>query len=339
MMDKQIKHPILSPASLVVLGTSVGVFFFLWFLNPYSQGYEFERVPLWSSMMEGYRRTDAEWGFGYFVLPAVLALLWVSRDRYRDMKVQPSTVGLAVILFALFLYYGGYKANQKFYGYAAGHIFVAGLILWFGGWDLFKRAFWLWVLFGLIWPLTFLITPISFPLRKLMTILTAGVLEVIDGDIVRKGTNIASAADPARGFAEGDRFNLGIAVACSGLRSLFALGMVSLLYGYVSLEKGWHRLLLFLSALPFAIVGNFVRMMMLYFGTIWVSSEFAIGADEDNPSAYHIGAGIMVFIVALCCMMTLVTVLKGGLKTLRRKKTRVRQISAEPLEPSPSEPS
>jgi exosortase len=338
-MQRQLKQPMPSPTALAVVGTSVGVFIFLWILNPYSSGYEFTRVPPWWSMMEGYRRVDAEWGFGYFVLPAVLALLWVTRDRYRDIKLQPSTFGLVLIIFALFLYFGGYKANQKFFGYAGGQLFVAGVVIWFGGWNLFKRAFWLWVLFGLIWPLTFLINPISFPLRKLMTILTFGVLEVIDGDVVWKGTQIVSAADPVKGLEEGERFTLGIAAACSGLRSLFALGMVSLLYGCISLEKGWHRFLLLVSALPFAVAGNLCRMLMLYFGTIWFGAEFAVGKDEDNPSAYHIGAGLMVFIVALFGMMTLVTVFKGGLKTLRRKKTRVRQVDAEALEPNPSEPS
>ncbi len=53
----------------------------------------------------------------------------------------------------------------------------------------------------------------------------------------------------------------------------------------------------------------------------------------------HIGAGIMVFIVALFCMMALVTVLKGGFKTLRRKKSRVRKVGSKPLEPKTSEPS
>lgn len=332
-MERLFKNTAISPAAWFVVGTCVGVFLLLWFLNPYSSGYDSQRVSLWSSMMDNYRRRDAEWGFGYFVLPAVLILLWVSRERYRDIRIQPSAAGLAIVLFALFLYYGGYKTNQKYYGYAGGQLFVAGVIVWFGGWELFKRAFWLWVLFGLVWPLTFLINPIAVPMREIMTTLTYGALRVIEGEeVVRAGTTIRSAATET--MAEGERFNLGVAAPCSGLRSLFALSMVSLLYGYLCLERSWQRLLLLVSALPFAIFGNFVRMMMLYVGTIWFGSEFAIGADEDHPSAYHIGAGLMVFIVALFCMMTLVAVLKGGFKSLRRRKTRVRQVNAEPAEAS-----
>ena len=136
-----------------------------------------------------------------------------------------------------------------------------------------------------------------------------------------------------RSLAAGERFSLGIAVACSGLRSLFALGMVSLLYGYISLKKGWHRLLLAACAIPFAIFGNLVRMLLLYYGTIWVSKEFAIGSD-DHPSAFHMGAGIAVFIVALVCMLVLVEILKRGPKSLGRKRVRSRIVgeSAEKRE-------
>ena len=316
----------LSPASIAILIGSVGVFFYLFFINVYSTGYQFDRASIWTNMQRGYRMKDSEWSFGYFVLPAVLILLWVTRDRYKDLRIKPSGAGLAIILFALFLYFGGYRANEKFVGYASGQILIAGMIIWFGGWELFRRAFWLWVLFGLTWPLTFLINPISFPLRKLMTVLTYGFLKLIGEDVVRQGTTIMSA--PTENLAAGDRFNLGVAAACSGLRSLFALGMVSILYGYLTLEKGWHRFILMVSALPFAVIGNFVRMMMLYVGTITLGAEFAIGKGEKDPSAYHIGAGIMVFVVALFCMMTLVTVLKGGFKTLRRRRTRVRKVEA-----------
>jgi hypothetical protein len=125
MQSQPTSQPV-SPSTWIVVGTCVTAFLVLWFLNPYSSGYNQTRVSLWANMMEGYRRKDAEWGFGYAVLPAVLVLLWVTRDRYRDVTVKPAAAGLALILFALFLYYGGYKANQKFYGFAGGQIFVAG---------------------------------------------------------------------------------------------------------------------------------------------------------------------------------------------------------------------
>ena len=47
----------------------------------------------------------------------------------------------------------------------------------------------------------------------------------------------------------------------------------------------------------------------------------------------------MVFIVALFCMMMLVAVLKGGFKTLRRRKTRVRRVGVSSREANAAETS
>ncbi|NNC89166.1 MAG: exosortase/archaeosortase family protein, partial [Akkermansiaceae bacterium] len=262
--------------------------------------------------------------FGYFVPPAVIVLLWVTRNRFAGLEGRHHWVGLAILLFGFFIYFSGYKANQKYVGYAAGQILAAGGVVWLFGLDYFRRGFWLWVLFGLTWPWIFLIEPVSVPLRMIMTKMTFAVLTLIGEETVREGTTILSA--PTEELATGERFSLKVAAACSGLRSLFALAMVSLLYGYLSLEKSWQRFLLFVTAIPLAVLGNFVRMMLLYAGTLWFGSEFAIGKGEDDPSAYHIGAGLVVFVVALAGMMVIVQILKHGVQTLRPKRTAVRHV-------------
>ena len=315
----------------VMLCCAVSVMGYLYFGFGYSTGYMFERSTLWSNMRQGYRMEEAEWAFGYFVPPVVVILFYVTRERFADITPRPSYLGLVVLALACFVYFGGYKANEKYVGYFAGQLFVAGFALWFLGLEFFKRALWLWILFGLTWPLVFLIEPIASPLQLLMTQLTEVYLKLTGVEVIRSGTSLFS--PPTESLAAGERFSLGIAVACSGLRSLFALGMVSLLYGYISLKKGWHRLLLAACAIPFAIFGNLVRMLLLYYGTIWVSKEFAIGSD-DHPSAFHMGAGIAVFIVALVCMLVLVEILKRGPKSLGRKRVRSRIVgeSAEKRE-------
>lgn len=312
--------------AVIMAAAAVGVMLYLFFVFGYSTGYGFQRATLWSSMVQGYGQEGGEWSFGYFVVPAVVVLLWVTRDRYAGMHPQPSWWGLVIVVFALFVYFGGYKANEKYVGYAAGQLLVAGFILWFLGWRFFRKAFWLLVLFGLTWPLVFLAHDATFPLRKLMTGLTVAFLKVIGEDLVRDGMRIMSAPTPE--LEAGERFSLGIAAACSGLRSLFALAMVSLLYGYLSLKKGWQRLALLVSAIPLAILGNFTRMVLLYFGTIWFGSEIAIGEGEHDPSAYHIGAGLAVFVVALFGMMALVKLLNGGFKVLRTPRSRVRRVDS-----------
>jgi exosortase/archaeosortase family protein len=148
--------------------------------------------------------------------------------------------------------------------------------------------------------------------------------------VVRSGTAIISAPVPQLGIRAGEQFAVDIADPCSGIRSLFALMMVSALYAYYMVRtetgfriqdsgfgkkgarfplplsilqacvKHWRRWLLFACSVPLAVLGNLVRILALTFGTILFGSEFAIGKNAlTEPSFFHMAAGYLVFAVAL----------------------------------------
>ena len=283
-------------------GSFLVVLYFI-FVQPFSTGYGFTRSAIWGDMVKSYKVDDGEWMFGYFVPVLVSGLLWVTRDRFKGLEIKGEWLGLPLVIFSLFLYFGGYKANEKYVGYFSLQLLVAGLVIWHLGISYFLRGIWLWALLGMMWPWIFLIDKIALPLQKIMTTLTAGALTLVQEDFIKEGTQIRSAPTPE--LIAGERFSLTVAAACSGLRSFFALAMISLFYGYLTLKKDLNRLILFLSSAVLAIAGNVVRMMMLYAGTLWFGKEFAIGKDEHNPSHYHIGAGLVVFVVALSGMIAL----------------------------------
>lgn len=291
---------------------SLSCLFYLVFFQPFASGYDHTRSVLWARMQNGYALENGEWMFGYAVPFLVAGLLWVTRDRFRGLEVHSTWLGVPLLLMGFFFYFGGYKANIHYIGYAAMHIIIAGAVIWHFGIAYFMRGLWLWILLGMMWPWIFLIPKISFPLQKLMTFLTSSVLSVIGEDFVKEGTSIMSS--PTETLEAGERFSLKVAAACSGLRSFFALAMVSLFYGYVSLKKDFNRLVLFVSSGVFAVLGNMVRMMLLYGGTLLFGKEFAIGKGEHDPSAYHIGAGLVVFVVALLLMVGLSSLLEKGKK-------------------------
>lgn len=293
----------------VAVAITLASAFYLMFYQPYSTGYGNARFTIWQQMKLGFKMEDGEWMFGYAVPLIVVGLLWVSRDNFKGVKVTQDWIGLPLILLSLFLYFGGYKANQKYIGYGSLHMLFAGLVIWHLGISYFLRGLWLWILLGMMWPWIFLVDKVALPLQKIMTILTSGVLSLIGEDFIKEGTQIRSAPTPD--LIAGERFSLAIAAACSGLRSFFALAMISLFYGYLTLKKDVNRLILFASSAVLAILGNVVRMMVLYAGTLWFGKEFAIGKDEFNPSHYHIGAGLVVFAIALSGMMVLSAFLEG----------------------------
>ena len=59
-MSQQLQKPALSPVAISIALVSVGVFCVLFFINPYSTGYKFERVPIWSvseNVQDAHRRS------------------------------------------------------------------------------------------------------------------------------------------------------------------------------------------------------------------------------------------------------------------------------------------
>jgi exosortase/archaeosortase family protein len=148
--------------------------------------------------------------------------------------------------------------------------------------------------------------------------LSQGFLNLIGVDTMRVGTALVSAPDYAAGLKQGERFALDVANPCSGIRSLFALMMVSALYGHLTLEKTWQKWTMFLISPALAVAGNFARMLMLTFGTILLGSGVAIGT-EENPTTYHMAAGFFVFVVALGGMVAVGWILQGGLARAWKK--------------------
>ena len=74
--------------------------------------------------------------------------------------------------------------------------------------------------------------------------------------------------------------------------------MISALFAYLFLPKAWQQWIVFLSSIPLTVVGNLVRVLILIAGSIFFGSSIAIGT-EENPSIFHMGAGFMVYGVAL----------------------------------------
>jgi exosortase len=217
-----------------------------------------------------------------------------------------------VVLAALGLYWIGYKVDITIVGFMSLQLMIGGLILWLLGWDMMKALAFPYIFLMFSYPFYFLDNIISFPLRGVMCELSQGFLNLVGVDTMRVGTALVSAPDYVAGLKQGERFALDVANPCSGIRSLFALMMVSALYGHLTLEKTWQKWMMFLISPALAVAGNFARMLMLTFGTILLGSGVAIGT-EENPTTFHMAAGFFVFVVALGGMVAVGWILQGGL--------------------------
>lgn len=282
------------------------------------------RVSLLVTMLGDFKRDDGEWSFGYFVPFAVAALFWLKRAEFLSLEISPAKwLGGGFLLLGFFLYWAGYRGEQKYFGYAAGQLIALGSIFWFFGLKWFQKVFWLWVLLGMMWPWRFLIGRISAPLQMAMVKLTSGFMNLIGVDAVASGSSLSTASqDPVTNIP----ISLDVDVACSGMRSLFALTMIGLVFAFLRVKDEWKRWALMAFVPVVAILGNFVRMVMLYLGSVLWGTKVSIGENHEM-SAFHMIAGLMVFVVALVLMSGLVAVFEGGWKkVLLRRKAVVRKV-------------
>ena len=272
--------------------------------------------------------TNPDMEHGFIVLPAIVYLIYEKRKDLAEISIAgPSLIGFVVLALGLFLFWAGSQADVTSIGLLSLMIVAVGLVWFLLGW----RA-----LLLLSFPIGFFVFAIPLPgldsiasdLRLIMSKNAVFVLNLIGVDVIRQGTGILSAPDPLLGLAAGRKFTVDIADPCSGIRSLFALLMVSALYAHFTLKIWWEKWILFLCAIPLAIVGNLVRILALTIATVVFGAEFAIGKNAlTAPSWFHEGAGFLVFAVALggmigigsllCNLESIITKIQGLIRSVK----------------------
>lgn len=346
----------LSPRRLGLVFLGIGLALALLMLAPYSPGYGFVPVPLlwqlfsWSPAggFGGlYFIDQGKWQHGLLILPLILLLGWFTRQRWKDPGAagaaypvaRGSWLGFVIVVLGLLVWYGGVRVNTRYLGFAAVQLVAGGLVWWLLGWNWFKKLGPLWVILAFAWPVPMLDSTVSFKMRVYSAELATQLLQALGVAVVNRGTGLVSAASEATAWQEGTLFQVGVAGPCSGMKSLMMLLLMAVVYGYLFHRVLWHRLALFAVALPLALLANTVRITLLVLGTIWFGAPFAIGESEQNPSVYHIGAGLLVFAIVLTGLIALSALLRRDLRPWRRDRSIVVRRAAAPAraggEPGP----
>jgi exosortase len=190
----------------------------------------------------------------------VLALFWWKRKQLLAHKLDLWWPGLLLVGLALALHVAGYMVQQPKASIVALFVGIYGLmgLAWGRAW--LRDSFFPFFLFAFCVPLGWSAVSITFPLRLLVCRLVEWISgNILQIDILRDGTALT---DPMR------TYQYDVAPACSGIRSLFAIIAVSIIYAFLSFRTGWRRGLLIIAAVPLAVLGNVVRML-----TIIVAAE------------------------------------------------------------------
>ncbi|CAM8620257.1 exosortase_1, exosortase A [Candidatus Methylacidiphilaceae bacterium] len=291
----------------VAFAVVIGLYGFI----PYNFGFESKARSVFEMLQRFWSDpSTADWHHGMIVPLISVGLILHRAKELQKVVIQPSGWGVLGVVAALALFWVGYKIDITIVGFLSLQLMIGGLILWLLGWEMMKAVAFPYAFLMFAYPFYFLDTIVAFPLRGLMCQMSQFFLNLVGVDTLRVGTALVSAPDYAKGLAQGQRFALDVATPCSGIRSLFALMMVSALYAHLTLQKGWQKWVLFLLSPALAVLGNFARMVMLTLGTILLGSAVAIGT-EEHPTTFHMAAGFFVFVVALGGMVGVSRILQG----------------------------
>lgn len=240
-------------------------------------------------MFNAYNAPFSEDGHGNLIPIVFLVLCWLKREQLIAVTKQPWWPALVITLFSVMIHLVGYAVQQprlSIIGLLGG---VFGIMGQFWGLNWLKAVFFPYVILVFCIPIGSLAESITFPLRMLVSQLSVGFSHNVLGiDVVRDGSKI---------FDPNMKYVYDVAPACSGIRSLISLFVLSVIYGVVTFKTAWKRWLLVVLAIPLALLGNVLRIVIV----IVTAERFG----QDAGEAIEQKLGFLTFAVAIVVMMGL----------------------------------
>ncbi|MGD0921445.1 MAG: exosortase A [Terriglobia bacterium] len=218
-----------------------------------------------------------------FLIPVFSAfLVWQRRKQLALLRPKPSWFGLVVVAGSLMMLIVGVLGAEFFLSRSSFIFLVAGLVIYFLGWNYFRAMVFPWAFLFLMVPIpTIIFNQVAFPLQLLASRLASGLLELVGVPVLREGNVILLPAMPME-----------VAEACSGIRSLMSLVALALVYGYFLEPKLFRRVLLVLGAIPIAVIANSLRVVGTGLMAHWWDPEKAEGF-------FHTFSGWVIFVLSL----------------------------------------
>src|SRR5712691_11443047 len=244
---------------------------------------------------------DANYSHGFLVPLFSGFLIWRRRSDLIAVVPQGSWAGLVVLLAGVVALIIGDVGAENFLTRSSLIVILAGLVLFHLGRDalrvvLFPLAF----LFFMIPLPAILFYAVTLPLQGLAAQNSVWALDLLGIPVLRDGNVIQLS-----------QISLGVAEACSGIRSLISLLALAVAWAYLTLPGTWPMILLVASAVPITIVANAGRIVGTALVAQWLGVKYALGF-------FHTFSGWLIFLLAFVfllgvhCLTRLLTVNRRG---------------------------
>jgi exosortase D (VPLPA-CTERM-specific) len=239
--------------------------------------------------------------FSYcYLVPFLFAyLVYTNRRSLKTVDQRPSLWGFGVLFLSGVFYIAGRQGSLETLTYVAIWVAVVGLGLLLLGWGVVKALAFPFLILGFIVPVPpFLNQVLTFKLKVISSTLAVKMMQMAGLSVFREGNIIDI------GLTQ-----LQVVDACSGLRYVYPLVLMGLVFAYLFHKTWWERVLIMVLAVPISVLSNALRIAITGHLTIKVSPEVAEGF-------FHGFSGWLIFMVSFA----LLALTSGFLKWLRSKK-------------------
>ncbi|HLX96325.1 MAG TPA: exosortase/archaeosortase family protein [Verrucomicrobiae bacterium] len=214
-------------------------------------------------------------GYGNLIPFLVVGLFWWKRRELLALPLKLWPPALLLVGLGLGLHILGYMIQQPRLSIVALFTGIYGLmgLAWGPAW--LRHSFFPFCLFIFSVPLSIILEPITFPLRLLVSTLVEWIAHGFLGiGVMRMGTQLF---DPL------GTYQYDVAAACSGIRSLTAIFLFATVWGFIVFRSPWKRGLMMVLAVPFAVLGNLLRMLLIIVAAVMGGQSWGNYVHEGCP--------------------------------------------------------
>lgn len=235
-----------------------------------------------------YQWSDsANWSHGFIIPLFSIYLVYLKWDRLRGTPIRFAWLGVPVMLAGIGAYFYFAWVFPMTYGQRLAMLLtLLGVLVTLCG-VLAMRWLWLpwaFLLFAIPLPQG-IYFELTDPLRQMAAKVATALLNLMPG------LEIETIGSTIHYYYRGHSGALGVADACSGMRSAMALAALGVAVAWMVDRPWWHRLIMVAMCVPIAIFANFIRVTVTCLLHIFVDPTYATGA-------YHIGLGLATLLIA-----------------------------------------
>ncbi len=242
--------------------------------------------PILTAMVNHWSTSD-DYSHGFLVAPLAIYFAWERRNKLRRARIESSWWGLGPLVLGSLALMVGRLGVEQMAMREAFVLTVIGLVLLLLGREVFRiLAFPLFFLFLMVPLPQSLVNMLSFPLQLIAADLAVDALHLLNVPALREGNIIHLAT--ARLF---------VAEACSGLRSLLALGTLGVVFAYFFRKSPTERVVLVLSTIPIAILVNAFRVGLTGILTHQFGEAAAEGVIHQTEGFFTFGLAFALLLV------------------------------------------